>query len=120
MCNIYVEKIGNLTVVECEGRITRSDAAFRLRDAVISQTDAEIVVLDLSELYALEGGALGILVFLQRWARNHDIQLKMFNPSCSVRDILELASTISHLEIATLHEMMALLAEAECSNSIAA
>jgi anti-anti-sigma regulatory factor len=78
MCNIHIEKIGNMTVVECQGRIARSDAAFRLRDAVISQADAAIVVLDLSELYALEGGALGILVFLQRWARNHDIQLKVF------------------------------------------
>jgi anti-anti-sigma regulatory factor len=119
MCNIHIEKIGNMTVVECEGRIARSDAAFRLRDAVISQTDAEIVVLDLSELYALEGGALGILVFLQRWARNHDIQLKVFNPSCSVRETLELASTITEFEIATLHEMMALLAQAERSNSLA-
>ena len=78
MCNIHIEKIGNMTVVECQGRIARSDAAFRLRDAVISQADAAIVVLDLSELYTLEGGALGILVFLQRWARNHDIQLKVF------------------------------------------
>ncbi|PYV55665.1 MAG: hypothetical protein DMG90_00960 [Acidobacteria bacterium] len=120
MCNIHIEKIGNMTVVECEGSIVRSDAAFRLRDAVMSQADSEIVVLDLSELYALEGGALGILVFLQRWARDHDVQLKMFNPSCSVRDILEIASTISEFEIATLHEMMALLAQAECSNSIAA
>jgi hypothetical protein len=51
-----------MTVIECEGRMPRSEAAFRLRDAVISQTDAEIVVLDLSELYALEGGGLGILV----------------------------------------------------------
>ena len=119
MCDIHIEKIGNMTVVECQGRIARSDAAFRLRDAVISQTDAEIVVLDLSELYALEGGALGILVFLQRWARNHDIQLKVFNPSCSVRETLELASTITEFEIATLHEMMALLAQAERSNSLA-
>jgi len=38
MCDIHIEKIGNMTVVECQGRIARSDAAFRLRDAVISQT----------------------------------------------------------------------------------
>lgn len=118
MCDIHIERIGTMTVVECEGRIARSDGAFRLRDAVMSQADAEIVVLDLSELYALEGGALGMLVFLQHWARNHDIQLKVFNPSCSVRETLELASTITEFEIATLHEMMALLAQAERSNSL--
>jgi anti-anti-sigma regulatory factor len=120
MCNIHIEKIGNMTVVECEGRITRSDDTFRLRDAVISQADAEIVVLDLSELYALEGGALGILVFLQRWAQDHDIQLKVFNPSCSVRERLELASAITEFDIPSLHQMMALLAQAESSNSLAA
>ena len=120
MFNIHTDKIGDMAVVECEGRIVRSDAAFKLRDAVTSQVDANIVVLDLSEVYALEGGGLGMLVFLQRWARDHDVQLKMFNPSYSVRDILEIASTISEFEIATLHEIMALLAQAECSNSIAA
>src|SRR5437867_10397316 len=93
MFSIHTDKIGDMAVVECEGRIVRSDAAFKLRDAVTSQTDANVVVLDLSEVYAVEGGGLGMLVFLQRWAQDHDVQLKLFNPSRSVR---EKAGTCQH------------------------
>jgi anti-anti-sigma regulatory factor len=120
MFSIHTDKIGDMAVVECEGRIVRSDAAFKLRDAVTSQTDANLVVVDLSEVYAVEGGGLGMLVFLQRWARDHDIRLKLFNPSRSVRERLELVSTMSEFDIASLHEMMALLAQADSSYALAA
>jgi anti-anti-sigma regulatory factor len=65
MLNVTVENIGELAVVECEGRIVQSEAAFKLREAVTSQTDARIVVLELSEVHAIEGGGLGMLLFLQ-------------------------------------------------------
>ena len=119
MFDIHRDKIGNMAVVECEGSLIGS-AAFRLRDAVTSQTDAKIVVLDLSEVYALEGGGLGILIFLQRWAHDHNIRLKIFNPSRSVREKLEIASALSEFDIVSLHEMMALLAQADRSYAMAA
>jgi anti-anti-sigma regulatory factor len=109
MFDVYIENFGDLVVVECEGRIVRSDAAFMLRDAVTSQRDARIVVLDLSEVSAIEGGGLGMLVFLQRWAYDHDIRLKLFNPSHAVGERLERASSMQAFEVVTLDEMMALL-----------
>ena len=113
MLNLHVDKIGDLAVVECAGRVVRSEAAFRLREAVTSLRNARIIVLDLSEVPAIEGGGLGMLLFLQRWAYDHDIQFKLFNPSRSVRDRLTLVNSIRELEIATLNEMMALLANAD-------
>src|SRR5713226_10720411 len=110
MLDLHVEKIGELAVVECEGRVVRSEAAFKLREAVTSQRDARILVLDLSEVRAIEGGGLGMLLFLQRWAHEHDIRLKLFNPTNSVRDRLNRANSILQFDIATLEEMMALLA----------
>jgi len=89
MVSMNVEKLGELSVVECDGRIVRSDAAFALRDSITSQVDARVIVLDLSEVNALEGGGLGMLMFLQRWARDHHIQLKLFNPRGFVRARLE-------------------------------
>jgi anti-anti-sigma regulatory factor len=120
MFSIHIDKIGDMAVVECEGRIVRSDAAFKLRDTVTSQTDANVVVLDLSEVYAVGGGGLGMLVFLQRWALDHDVRLKLFNPSRSVRERLDLVSAMSEFDIASLHEMMALLAQADSSYALAA
>ena len=86
MLNVTVANIGELAVVECEGRIVQSESAYKLREAVTSQTDARIIVLELSEVRAIGGGGLGMLVFLQRWAREHDIRFLLFHPSKSVRE----------------------------------
>jgi anti-anti-sigma regulatory factor len=120
MLDLHIEKIGELAVVECEGRIVRSETAFNLREAVTSLRDARIIVLDLSEVRAIEGGGLGMLLFLQRWAYDHGIQFKLFNPTRSVRDRLERTSSIPKLDIAALHEMMALLANADSRYALAA
>jgi anti-anti-sigma regulatory factor len=109
MLRIYIENIGEMAVIECEGRIVRSEDAFKLRNAVKLQGDARIIVLDLSEVSAIAGGGLGMLVFLQQWAYDHDIRLKLFNPRLSVRDRLEHASSMREFDFATLDEMMALL-----------
>ena len=94
MLDLHIEKIGDLAVVECEGKIVRSEAAFKLREEVTSLRNARIIVIDLSEVRAIEGGGLGVLLFLKRWAYDHDIQLKLFNPTGSVRARLEQSSTL--------------------------
>jgi anti-anti-sigma regulatory factor len=113
MLSVHIQNIGEMAVVDCEGRIVRSEAAFKLREAVNSQRDARIIVLDLSEVPAIEGGGLGMLVFLQRWAHDQDIRLKLFNPRHSVRDRLEHVSSMREFDFATPDEMMALLARAD-------
>jgi anti-anti-sigma regulatory factor len=113
MLTVHIENIGEMAVIECEGRIVRSDAAFKLRDAVTSQRDARIIVLDLSEVPAIEGGGLDMLAFLERWAHDHDIRLKLFNPRQSLRTRLERARSMREFDVATLDEMMALLARAD-------
>jgi anti-anti-sigma regulatory factor len=118
--NVTVENIGELAVVECEGRIVQSEATFKLREAVTSQTDARIVVLELSEVHAIEGGGIEMLVLLQRWARDHNIRFLLFNPSKSVRNELKRARSISEFYIPTTDEMMALLAYAGSRHALAA
>lgn len=120
MLTVNIDKIGDLSVVECEGRIVRGEAAFKLRDVVTSQKDARVIVVDLSEVRELEGGGLGMLVFLQRWARDHGIRFKLFNPSASVRERLDLVSILSDFDIATLDEMMAMLGQADSRYAAAA
>ena len=119
MSNIHVDKVGDMAVVECEGRFVRSDEAFKLRDAVAGQTDAHVIVLDLTETQALGGGAIGVLVFLQRWCRDHDIRFKLFNPSRFVREKLEHTNAMSEFDIASLDEMMALLGRADSRYALA-
>jgi anti-anti-sigma regulatory factor len=120
MFSTHTENVGEMAIIECEGRLVRSEAAFQLRDAVTLQSDARIIVLDLTEVHALEGGGLGMLVYLQRWAHDHDIQFKLFNPSLSTRHRIEQASSMHEFEIANLFEMTTLLTRAEHQESFAA
>ncbi len=105
MPTVHIDKVGEMAIIECAGRFVRTEAALKLRDAVTSQTDAHVVTLDLTEMHALGGGGLGMLVLLQRWAQDHDIRFKLFNPSTPVRDKLDHVD----FEIATLEQMMTLL-----------
>ncbi len=113
MPNIHIDNVGDMAVVECEGRFVRSEDAFKLRDAVTSRSNARTVIVDLTEMYAIGGGAIGMLVFLQRWAQDHDIRFKLFNPSRAVREKLEHTNSMSEFKIASLDEMMALLGSAD-------
>jgi len=106
MLDVHTENIGELAIVECEAGVLQNDATVTLWEAVTSQRNARIILLDLSEVRAVEGAALGMLVFLQRWAHDHDIRFKLFNPTKSVHDRLEGSNSMPELDIATLGELV--------------
>lgn len=118
MFNIHVEVVGDVAVVQCEGRIVHSDAAFRLRDVILSQRNARVVVVELSEVDAIEGGGLGMLAFMQRWAHDNNIKLKLFNPSNAVQDRLD-HTWMPLLDVATTDELIALLDRADIADRVA-
>ena len=117
MLRVSTENIGDMAVIECEGKIAHDDA-FALRDAVITQNSAHVLVLDLSEVNAIEGAGLGMLVSLQYWAQQHSVQFKVFNPSYSVRYRLEQVRSMHEFEIASLPEVMGLLMQAQNQASL--
>ena len=110
MLTINTDKIGDMVVIECEGRIGNADSATRLRDAVMAQEDVSVLVIDLSEVDSIEGAGLAVLGFLQRWARKNGYRIKLFNPSRLVRNLLNHTGSSIQFEIASLEETMALLA----------
>lgn len=112
MLNIHVEVIGDVAVIQCEGRIVQSEAAYRLRDTILSQRAARVVVVELSDVDTIEGGGLGMLAYLQRWAHDHNVKLKLFNPSNAVQDRLD-HTWMPSLDIATTDELIALLDRAD-------
>jgi len=112
MLNIHAERIQDVAVIECSGRIVQSDSAFALRDAVITQEDARVIFLDLSGVTSIEGGGLGMLMFLERWAYDHDIRLKLFNPTRNVWDRLQTANALPEFEVASADEVRATLSRA--------
>jgi anti-anti-sigma regulatory factor len=118
MLSIHSERIDDVAVIECTGRIVQSKSAFALRDAVTLQDDARVILLDLSGVSAIEGGGLGMLLFLQRWAYDHDIQFKLFNPNRSVWERLQMANSLPDFEIASPHEIQAVLSNTHLHSTI--
>ena len=119
MLTIDIDTVGDLAIITCKGRIVRSQAAFNLRDAVTSQADVRTIVLDLTEVHAVEGGGLGMLMVLVKWAQDHQIQLKLFNPTYAVKSRLD-SYDLARFDVATSDEMMSLLAGAQAQHAEAA
>lgn len=88
MLIIDIEKNGDVVVVRCTGRIVRGEEVRTLRQAVVCQTGARILVLDLADVELLDAGGLTALLGLHQWALGRGVQFKLANPSPFVRDVL--------------------------------
>ena len=113
MLDINVETFNDLAVVDCKGRIVRDDAVFKLRYVVQAQATVRTIALDLSEVKAIGGGGLGMLAFLERWARENDIHLKLYCPSAAVLQGLAQNRSLGNFEIATFPEMMEVFGQSD-------
>jgi anti-anti-sigma regulatory factor len=109
MFALHPEKIGEVAVIMCEGRMVNSDAVFKLRDTITRQKGIRAVLLDFSELESIGGGGVGMLVFLREWARYRGIQLWLFDPPSSVRQSLNHVPSAAGLKVASLDEVLELL-----------
>ena len=114
MLTIDTEKMGDVAVVRCNGRIVRGEGIRTLRNAVVSETDTRIVVLDLSEVESLDAGGLTALLSLHHWTRSHAIQLKLVNPSNFVREVLERTRLDRVFNISSLHDALQVLGTRDC------
>lgn len=109
MFTVNVDRSEDVVVLQCRGRMVRGDATYTLRDAVTSQRDARIIVLDLSDLQAIDGSGLGALVFLYGWTTDNGVQLKLVNPSHLVREMLERTKLAELFDLSTVDEALMIL-----------
>src|SRR5580700_11743602 len=114
MLTIDVEKTGHVAVVRCVGRIVRGAPVRALKNAVFSEKEAGIVVIDLSDVEMLDAGGLTALLSLQQWARSRNIQLKLVNPSHFVNEVLTVTGLDHVFEISTFAHALFVLAAPKC------
>ena len=106
---VDVQQSEDVAIVRCSGRIVRGGPVCALKDAVISQRNARIVILDLSEVEILDGGGLGMLVFLRRWTIENGIQLKLVNPAPFVREMMERTQLTHVFDISSVGDALEIL-----------
>jgi anti-anti-sigma factor len=107
--HIKSEQADDVAVLQCSGRIVRGEALHFLKDAVTTLKAPRMIVLDLTDIEMLDGGGLGMLVFLHRWTRDRGIQLKLVNPSTFVREVLDRTRLSCVFNISSVDDVVEIL-----------
>lgn len=110
---IESSRAGDVAIVQCKGRLVRGNPILALRDAVTRFHDARIVVLDLTALESMDGGGLGTLVLLYRWARERHVQLKLVNVNPFVREMLDRTHLSCVFDVSSVEDAVEILCSAE-------
>jgi anti-anti-sigma factor len=95
---LEVQNHPHVTVLRCAGRIVRGDGADDLLRTVKAQ-DKRDLQIDLSKVAAIDAGGLGVLVELERWARDTKRTLQLINPTKRVFEALEATGLSSVLQV---------------------
>lgn len=109
MVHVIIFEVGDATVVRCRGRIVVGDDYSILRNAILSQTHARTVVLDLAEVDRIDAGGLGVLLSLREWTRSKAIRFKLMNAMSKVLQVFELTKLDSVFEFCSVKDMFHLL-----------
>ena len=109
MLNATSQKLGDSTVLRCQGRIVIGDAYAILRNAVLRQTHTRTLILDLAQVDRIDAGGLGVLLGLREWACSHAIRFQLMNVTDQVEHVLELTKLDRVLEFCSVEDMLQLL-----------
>jgi len=109
MLNATTQKLGDSTVLRCQGRIVLGDAYAILRNAVLRQTHTRTLILDLAQVDRIDAGGLGVLLGLREWACSHAIRFQLMNVTNQVEHVLELTKLDRVLEFCSVEDMLQLL-----------
>ena len=108
MLTVRSDRAGDIAVVKCVGRIVRGQEDI-LRDAVLGQKLARMVVIDLSEVESIDAGGLTVLVDLHRWAEGNHSHLKLVNPRPFVHQMLSRTHLSCVFDISSFDEALSVL-----------
>jgi anti-anti-sigma factor len=109
MLNATAQKLGDRTVLRCQGRIVIGDAYPILRNAVLRQTHTRTLILDLAQVDRIDAGGLGVLLGLREWAYSHAIRFQLMNVMNPVERVLELTKLDRVFEFCSVEDMLQLL-----------
>ncbi len=112
MLTVKTERAGDIAILKCAGRIVRGQEP-ALRNAVLAEKLTRIVVLDLTEVDALDAGGLNLLLSLHRWTEGNSIHLKLVNPQPFVLQMLTRTRLDHVFEISSLDHALAVLGGCE-------
>jgi anti-anti-sigma factor len=104
-----VQKLGDTSVLRCHGRIVAGDTGSILRNAVLSQRQPAMLVIDLARVERIDAAGLGVLLGLREWACSSVVMFKLMNATKTVEEILKLTHLQRVFEFCSVRELFCLL-----------
>lgn len=114
-----IERIEDVAVVQCSGRMVRGAALDRFRRSIEQLERVRVLVLDLSELHQLDAGGLSTLLLVRRWTLQNSARLKLVNPPAFCRRLFDATHLNSVFEVSSLKDAISILQPAQCSSRFA-
>ena len=89
MLKVHITRLGNVAHLYVAGRIIRGETD-ALRDAVLAQADAGVVVVNLARVNTIDAGGLGVMLELREQTESNGIEFRLEHVTQLVRRILEI------------------------------
>jgi len=109
-----VERIEDVAVVRCSGRMVRGASLDEFRRRLEQLDRLRVLVLDLSEVQQLDAGGLGTLLLVRRALAQNSTRLKLVDPPVFFRRLLEATHLTSVFEISSLKDALSILRPSQC------
>jgi anti-sigma B factor antagonist len=106
MLKVHTRRLGDVSVLCLQGQIVTGETS-ALRDAVLSQSEASAVVLDLARVSRIDAGGLGVLLELRSQTHLKHIDFRLMNVTKLVRKVLEITCLDSVFEISSAENVPA-------------
>src|SRR5262245_45299272 len=98
MLKVHNRRFGSVALVWVEGKIVSGESDL-LRNAVLAQEDASVVVLDLAGVNTIDAAGLGIMLELREYIESRGIEFRLQNVTNLVMRILEITKLDSVFKI---------------------
>ena len=109
MFEVTVQKLGDVSVAHCKGRLVVGKAYSILCTTLLGQHSIRTLVLDLTQVERIDAGGLGVLLSMRARARADSIRLKLMNIPKDVEETLELTGLRRVFEFCSVQEMLCML-----------
>ena len=116
MLTVRVENAADMMLVKARGKIVRGQEC-SLRDAIMTQKSARMIVLDLTDVETLDAGGLNLLVSVHHWAEARGVGFKLVNPRPFVHEMLTRTHLDCVFDISTFDHALAVLGDCECRHA---
>lgn len=113
-------KIADTAIVRCQGRILVGEDFAILRNAVMKDCSAKLVVLDMAGVRRIDAGGLGLLLGLRDWTRRNGVEFKLMNVRPKVERVINVARIQNLFEFWTVRDMFDLIHLSQVANAVGA